>query len=205
MTPAFPRVFLLSPALIGGVRSSLLLRDEAEFDLATRLRQGQANIGEAYSFVSGLYFRGKLAYAKTFAAPPDGSPPVLIIVPGLGLVPPETLLDRDQLRRVGEVAVHPENDEFRSPLLRDAAMLAKGDATRFIFLGSIATRKYTDPLRMALGETILVPSHFAGLGNMSRGSLLLRRAASNDELPYIHLGLELHRKASLASELLAKK
>ncbi len=205
MTPAFPRVFLLSPARIGGVRSSVLLRDEAQFDLAIRLRNGQANLGDAYSFVSGLYFRAKLAYAKTFAAPPDGSPPILIIVPGLGLVPPETLLDRDQLRRVGEVSVHQDQDEFRTPLLRDAAMLAKNDDTRFILLGSIATRKYTDPLRTALGDTILVPSQFAGLGNMSRGALLLRRAAAKNELPYIPLGPELHRRARLAGELLSQK
>ncbi len=195
MIPAFPRVFILSPARLGGIRSSVLLREEAEFDLATRLRKGQANIGEAYSFISGLYFRAKLEYARTFAAPPAGVPPVLIIVPGLGLLPPETRLDRDQLRCVGEVIVHQDQEEFRSPLMRDAAMLAKGDATRFIFLGSIATRKYTDPLRSVLGETIVVPNQFAGLGNMSRGSLLLKHATAKDELPYIPLGPELHRKA----------
>ncbi len=195
MIVEFPRAFILSPALLGGVRSSVLLRDEAKFELAGRLRNGQANIGEVYSFLSGLYFRGKLEYAKTFASPLAGVPPVLIIVPGLGLVPPETMVDREQLRRVAEVNVHQDQDEFREPLMRDAAKLRQGCATRFIFLGSIATRKYTEPLRSALGDTLLVPSHFAGLGNMSRGSLLLRRAAAKDELPYIALGPELHRRA----------
>jgi hypothetical protein len=49
----------------------MLLRDEAQFDLAVRLRGDEgATLGETFSFLSGLYFRGKLAYATTFARPP---------------------------------------------------------------------------------------------------------------------------------------
>ena len=72
----------MSPARIGGPRSNVLLRPEADFDLAERLRDRKATIGEAYAFISGLYFRGKLAYAEAFAAPPKGVPPALVIVPG---------------------------------------------------------------------------------------------------------------------------
>lgn len=58
------RIFLLSPAWLGGRRTEMLLREEAGFDLAVRLRKGQATIGDVYSFISGLYFRGKLAYDR---------------------------------------------------------------------------------------------------------------------------------------------
>ncbi|HEX3275476.1 MAG TPA: hypothetical protein VHR43_11515, partial [Gemmatimonadales bacterium] len=60
-TPA-PRVFLLSPAHLGGRRAELLLGGRGRFALAAKLREGEAvPIGEAFSFLSGLYFRGKLA------------------------------------------------------------------------------------------------------------------------------------------------
>src|SRR5436190_9269734 len=98
----FRRVFLLSPARIGGPRSSLLLRPQSEFDLAVRLRDRRANIAEVYAFISGLYFRGKIAYAEAFAAPPDGIPPALIIMPGVGLVPPDALVDTERIRWTGD-------------------------------------------------------------------------------------------------------
>ena len=94
-------MFLLSPARVGGPRSNVLLRPEADFDLAARLRQRKATIGEAYAFISGLFFRGKLAYAEAFAASPAGVPPALIIVPGLGLVPPDVMVDAEQLASIG--------------------------------------------------------------------------------------------------------
>src|SRR5213595_3022215 len=78
------RVFLLSPARVGGARSSMLLRPEATFELAERLRGGSASIGEVYSFISGLYFRGKVAYAAAFANAPSAMPSATIIVPGQG-------------------------------------------------------------------------------------------------------------------------
>src|SRR5437660_153861 len=73
------RVFLLSPANAAGKRAQLLLRDGAMFGLARRLKNGGLPLGEAFSFISGLYFRGKLAYASAFAAPPDSAPGVLVI------------------------------------------------------------------------------------------------------------------------------
>src|SRR6186997_752981 len=92
----FPRVFLLSPANTGGIRSGYLLRENARFDLAIRLRLGTATIGEAYAFMSGLYFRGKIAYADAFRAAPPGVPHAAVIVPGIGLVPPDTTITGDQ-------------------------------------------------------------------------------------------------------------
>ena len=67
-----PAIFLLSPANCGGNRARIVMSERATFDLATRLRTGGAPIGEVFAFLSGLYFRGKLAYGRAFACPPDG-------------------------------------------------------------------------------------------------------------------------------------
>ena len=56
------RFFLLSPAHCGGERARLLFDPRARFDLARRLHAGpEPTLGEIFSFLSGLYFRGKLA------------------------------------------------------------------------------------------------------------------------------------------------
>lgn len=79
------RVFLLSPASCSGERARLVLRGDARFDLALRLRSRDgAALGEVFSFLSGLYFRGKLAYANAFARPPDDMDGVLVITPSRG-------------------------------------------------------------------------------------------------------------------------
>ena len=68
------RIFLLSPAHCGGKRAGLIFNEAACFALAQRLRQPQGvPIGEAFSFLSGLYFRGKLAYSRAFANPSPGT------------------------------------------------------------------------------------------------------------------------------------
>jgi hypothetical protein len=184
-----PLVVLVSPARIGGPRSSLLLRPEADFALAGRLRERKATLGEAYAFISGLYFRGKLAYAEAFAAPPAGLPPALIIVPGLGLISPGTMIDVEQLRRIGEISIEHKNRAYRDPLLRDARLLDQnaGPACRYLLLGSIATEKYSEPLLEVFGDRLLFPVEFVGRGDMSRGGLMLRRASSGDELSYVSL------------------
>jgi len=182
-------VVLMSPARIGGRRSSVLLRPEADFALAERLRCRKATLGEAYAFISGLYFRGKLAYAKAFAAPPEGLQPAFVIVPGLGLIPPDTMVDAEQLRRMGDVSIRETNQAYRDPLLRDARQLDQdaGAACQFLLLGSIATEKYTEPLLNVFGDRLLFPAEFVGRGDMSRGGLMLRRASSGEELSYVSL------------------
>ena len=61
------QIFLLSPARCDGARAQLLLNPGAAFDLAERIRRREgAPLGEVFSFLSGLYFRGKLAYANAF-------------------------------------------------------------------------------------------------------------------------------------------
>ncbi len=167
------RVFLLSPARIGGPRSMLLLREQAELDLAVRLRKGTATIGEVYAFISGLYFRGKLAYSSAFGSAPQGIPPAMVIVPGMGLVEPDTVLTHDQLRAIGTVPVEADNTAYSAPLLRDALLLDQraGPGCRYVLLGSIATEKYTRPLIEVFGERLLFPAEFVGRGDMSRGGL----------------------------------
>jgi hypothetical protein len=182
----FPRVFLLSPARIGGRRSEALLREEAGFELAARLREGSATIGEIYAFISGLYFRGKVAYAGAFAAAPQGVPPAMAIVPGHGLVPLSTPYNREEVLAMGQVRIE-DSGNFNRTLVRDASKLntLAGPACRYVLLGSIATEKYASPLLSVFGDRLIFPSEFVGRGDMSRGGLMLRCAGEGAELTYV--------------------
>lgn len=181
------RVFLLSPARMGGPRSLMLLREQAEFDTAAKLRAGRATIGEVYSFISGLYFRGKMAYVEAFSAAPDGVPPAVVIVPGVGLVPASAVINTEQLLATADVSVEEDNEAFRTPLLRDAALLNEhaGPQCRFVLLGSIASEKYVSPLLTVFGDRLVFPETFVGRGDMSRGGLMLRCARDGCELTYL--------------------
>src|SRR5690348_14421999 len=117
------RIFLLSPANPGGDRAKMLLRPDAAFDLASRLRGEGAPIGEVFSFLSGLYFRGKLAYAQAFAMPPGGLPGSFVITSGLGLLPPETMITIAQLRQIASIPIDSADARYREPLERGCQML----------------------------------------------------------------------------------
>src|SRR5207247_4865816 len=115
--PPSHQIFLLSPANCAGKRAGFLLRKDARSDLAQRLRSGEgATVGEVYTFMSGLYFRGKLAYASAFAQPPDGCFGVQVIVPGLGLRAPDIRIDLDALRAIAQVPVDPSDQRYTRPL-----------------------------------------------------------------------------------------
>lgn len=177
--------FLLSPAFCGGKRGRLLLNDRAAFPLATRLREpGGAPIGEVFSFVSGLYFRGKMAYARQFARPDQGAG-ALVITPTLGLVELNTLVSRDHLNAFATIDIGANDARFRVPFERDAATLAARAPGPVVLLGSVATGKYVDVLVELLGERLLFPVDFVGRGDMSRGGLMLRRAREGRELDYV--------------------
>ena len=76
------QVFLLSPANCSGKRAGYLLNGKSETPLAERLRsRAGAPIGDVFTFMSALYFRGKIAYASAFAKPPQGWNGVQVIVP----------------------------------------------------------------------------------------------------------------------------
>jgi hypothetical protein len=187
MTPSH-HLFLLSPANCSGKRAGLLLQKNARSPLARRLRSAEgATIGEVFTFMSGLYFRGKLAYAVAFANPPDGCVGIQVIVPGLGLCTPDATIDLDRLRAIARVPVDPGDQRYTGPLRRHAARLAErlrpGDAA--VLLGSIATPKYLQPLQEVLGPRLCFPQEFIGRGDMSRGALMLRCAAEGRELTYV--------------------
>jgi len=180
-------VFLLSPAYCGGRRAKALLNPKSDFAFARRLKDGTLSLGEAFSFMSGLYFRGKLAYAQAFGREIDNDfRATLVITPTRGLQQPDWTVNADIIREFATVDVDTDNPRYRRPLERDLVDLVAqlpGD-TRVVLLGSIATGKYVDVLRVALGERLCYPSAFVGRGDMSRGGLLLRCAASRDELDY---------------------
>jgi hypothetical protein len=182
------RIFLLSPAHCGGERARLVLNHRAAFDLARRVRgAGGAPIGEVFSFFSGLYFRGKLAYARAFARPSRGRVGIYVITPTEGLRPADEPVDLERLRRFASVDIAGDDPRYRQPLDRDARRLAEAIETdgEVILLGSIATGKYVEPLLAALGERLRFPLDFVGRGDMSRGGLLLRCAQAGTELTYV--------------------
>jgi len=181
------RVFLLSPARTGGERAQLIFNPNAGFELARRLQRGEARpIGEIFSFLSGLYFRGKITYAATFAKPPKGVPGSLVITSNCGLLPVETPITLKQLRDFAAVDVDHLEDLFKGPLKRDATALTKclPKKSEIVLLGSVSTLKYTHALLEVFGDRLRLPSAFAGRGDMSRGGLLLRAVASGQELAY---------------------
>jgi hypothetical protein len=179
------RIFLLSPANLSGRRAEMLLGPNARCALALRLQGGGVPLGEVFSFVSGLYFRGKLAYATRFAEPVSGS--VLVITACSGLLAPELGIDCEVLRQMAGESIHQTNLRYRDPLERDLKdLLAKlRKADEVVLLGSIATPKYLEPLSKILGGRLRFPAEFVGRGDMSRGALMLRAAREGKELTYV--------------------
>ena len=176
------RVFLLSPAYAGGQRAQMIMSERAQFDLARRLRSGDPpTLGEVFTFLSGLYFRGKLAYAKAFSSLP------LVITPNRGLLPADVPITLEELRAFGEVDINEDDPRYRKPVARDLKKLIRQmpEDAQVVLLGSIATGKYVDVLLENFGERLLFPADFVGRGDMSRGGLLLRCAVDGTELSYI--------------------
>ncbi|MDH4063305.1 MAG: hypothetical protein OEW19_02820 [Acidobacteriota bacterium] len=186
---ATARIFLLSPAHCGGRRATALLRPDATSALAIRLRTGTLTLGEAFSFMSGLYFRGKLAYARRFAHDQAPGAASFVITPTRGLQGPDVLVSVEILQEFASTNIASCDARYRAPLVRDLDALAAAPSidARVVLLGSIATDKYVDVLAPRLGARLYYPSAFVGRGDMSRGGLLLRSAASGIELEYARL------------------
>ncbi len=184
--PSRNRIFLLSPANLGGIRAGYVLNPSAEFELACRLRQDGLPLGELFSFISVLYFRGKLAYARAFAAAPVGLPGAFVITTSAGLVRPDTVVKIDQLRDWSGNDIDASDRRYRAALESDCGLLCEkvGHGCDIVLLGSIATSKYVDPLVEIFGERVLFPSDFVGRGDMSRGGLMLRAVEAGQELTY---------------------
>ncbi len=186
------RVFLLSPARCRGLRASFLTAPRSRFALAARLRAPEgALLGETFAFLSGLYFRGKLAYARAFARPPVGAGTgAFVITPHLGLQPPELPLTVDWLRAAARVDIRSDNRRYRQPLEATATALAEvlGPDADVVLLASVASDKYVDVLSRVFRERLLFPLDFVGRGDMSRGGLMLRCVREMRELTYVPLG-----------------
>jgi hypothetical protein len=194
-------VFLLSPANCGGIRAKQALSPRAQFAVAAALRSPDgAPLGDLFSFVSGLYFRGKLTYARRFAQPPDPTNAivgagVLVITPNAGLRSPETRVTDAAVRKFGRGEVDADNASYRRPLESSArALLAEiGPDCEVVLLGSVASPKYVTVLGSIFGERLTFPIAFVGRGDMSRGGLLLRHARDGVELEYAPvLGASVH-------------
>src|SRR6266403_5877570 len=117
-----PRIFLLSPADCGGRRAKQAMSPNATFALAAAPRSNDgAPLGDFFAFVSQLYFRGKLTYARRFAAPPDPSNAIVgggvhVITPSAGLRSPDTLVTHEAIRAFARGDIDAGNTKNRGPL-----------------------------------------------------------------------------------------
>lgn len=161
----------------------MLLKSQTS-PLTARLANGGAPLGEVFTFMSSLYFRGKLAYATTFGAPPPGWSGALVIAPGRGLLPADSPIRIRDLQDMALVPVDEDEPRYREPLLRDAQALerALGSDGRAVLLGSVASEKYVTPLLEVFGDRLYFPATFVGRGDMSRGGLMLRCARAGTPL-----------------------
>ena len=186
------RVFLLSPANLNGLRAKQLASPRASFQAAELYRSEEGcPIGLAFAFMSALYFRGKITYALHFG----GLENTFVITQGFGLVPPDWRLTPDRLERMKKVDIDVASRSYTKPLKDTANALAARieDDTEVVLLGSVATGKYVDVLRPIFRDRMRFPLHFAGLGDMARGGLMLRAVRADKELPYTTLDASRHR------------
>lgn len=183
------KLFLLSPATLNGLRAKQLMSIRAKFALAMRYRTEEGvEIGDAFAFMSALYFRGKIAYARRFAVPHPavGGDGIFVITPGYGLVSPDWRITEERMKRMRKIDVDVSTRSYAKPLREHAQLLARvlTDEDEVVLLGSVATGKYVDILWPILGDRLRFPAAFAGLGDMARGGLMLRAAREGKELEY---------------------
>ena len=193
------KLFLLSPANLSGTRAKQLASPRATFKTALRFQSPDGvAIADAFEFMSSLYFRGKIAYARRFAVPSPlvGGDGIFVITSGFGLVPPDWAFTEERMKRMQKIDVDVSTRNYTKPLKEHAQLLARAlddDDAQVVLLGSVATGKYVDVLRPILGDQLRFPALFAGLGDMSRGGLMLRAAREGRELQYTTLDAPRHR------------
>lgn len=167
----------------------------SEFELARRIRVAGAPLGEVFSFVSSLYFRGKLAYARAFSVAPDGFSAVLVMTTSRGLLSPDAIITLDDLQEMSRVPIDSSDSRYRDPLCRDAHAVARTlpANAQIVLLGSVASSKYVEPLLEIFGARLLFPEEFVGRGDMSRGGLMLRCVQAGIELNYVSVESSIRR------------
>jgi len=190
------RLFLLSPARLDGLRAKQLISVRAKFAAALQYRtEAGVEVADAFAFMSALYFRGKIAYARRFAVPSPliGGNGIFVITSGYGLVPPDWRITEERMKRMRRIDIDADTRTYTKPLREHAQLIARAldqqgdDGAEVVLLGSVATGKYVDVLLPILGNRLRFPSAFAGLGDMARGGLMLRAARSGSELEYVTL------------------
>ncbi len=192
MPTAPEKVFLLSPASLNGIRAKQMMSPRGNSEAARLYRSEEGvPIAIAFAFMSALYFRGKIAYALHFTEISN----IFVITPGFGLVPPDWRITEERMRVLQRTEVDVRVRNYRKTLERDAKSLAKrlGPDAQVVLLGSVATGKYVDILLPVFGLQLRFPVSFAGLGDMSRGGLMLRAVRANRELEYTTLDARRHR------------
>ena len=192
----------------------MVMSPNAQFLLAQQLRSDEgASLGDVFSFVSGLYFRGKLTYARRFAQPSDPADPVtaggvLVITPNAGLRSADTPIGLPQFAAFAGASVDARNAAYRRPLEQGARALldAVGPDCDVVLLGSVASGKYVEVLQPIFGDKLVFPPAFVGRGDMSRGGLMLRCVTAGVELEYAPIaGAVLHgRRPPRLAPLTAK-
>jgi len=165
----------------------MVLRQNSAMPLAVALQEHRLTLGAAFAFMSGLYFRGKLAYAEAFD---PGLARTFVITPTRGLQSPRLVVNAELLEEFAEVDIDAEEERYRAALELDAAELAARlpDESRVVLLGSVASGKYVDVLASHLGNRLCYPPSFIGRGDMSRGGLLLRASRAGQQLEYVPIG-----------------
>ncbi len=202
------KIFLLSPANLGGARARQLMSPRASFAAALQYRSPEGvPIADAFAFMSALYFRGKIAYARRFAAPSTriGGDGIFVITPGFGLVPSDWRITNERMKKLRTVDIDAAKRSYTKPLRDHAMVIAEaidGEAdAQVVLLGSVASGKYVDILLPIFREKLLFPVPFAGLGDMARGGLMLRAARESRELPYTTLDAPRHRAPGTSGKM----
>ena len=204
MTPVVrrQRFFILSPATAHGPRALLLRKPDSGSAFARRVREEGAPLGEVFSFLSGLYFRGKLEYARAFVRSAPNVEGVHVITMTDGLLSPDARISTAELERF---ALCPEGaDAATEALERTARALAEqaGAEAEVVLLGSVGTGKYTDILAPVFGERLFFPREILHIGQLARGALFLRHARERRELDYVPVAgiIRAGRRVSLRAD-----
>lgn len=202
------KLFLLSPANVSGIRAKQLMSPRAGFDAAVQYRSVDGvPIADAFAFMSALYFRGKIAYARRFAVPSPvvGGDGIFVITPGFGLVGPDWRITPERMKKLRATDVDASKRTYTKPLREHASLVAEALAAEpdaeIVLLGSVASGKYVDVLWPILGDKLRFPVAFAGLGDMARGGLMLRAARTERELVYTTLDAPRHRAPGASGKM----
>jgi hypothetical protein len=141
------------------------------------------------TYLSSLYFRGKLAYALAFATSPAGCSGQYVITPNRGLICASTRITLADLESFALVPIDPGEPRYVEPLVEAAKRVRDrlGKDGEVVLLGSVATGKYVECLLPIFGEALKFPAEFVGRGDMSRGGLMLRCVTAGEELTYIRV------------------